>query len=281
SKSWNGLPWTNGVDAVVNWGNGKAYFFKGNEYVRWDIKTDKADPGYPKTIDSKSWNGLIWTNSINVADNSGDIKKSSSIGIDAVDNWGNGKAYFFKGNEYIRFDISADKADPGYPKKIDSKSWNGLPWTNGVDAVVNWGNGKAYFFKGNEYLRWDITTDKADPGYPKPIDSKSWNGLPWTNGVDAVVNWGNGKAYFFKGNEYVRFDITTDKADPGYPKPIDSKSWNGLPWTNGVDAVVNWGNGKAYFFKGNEYIRWDIKTDKADPGYPKKIDDKSWPGLWK
>jgi hypothetical protein len=33
---------------------------------------------------------------------------------------------------------------------------------------------------------------------------------------------GNGKAYFFKGNEYVRFDITTDKADPGYPKPIDS-----------------------------------------------------------
>jgi matrix metalloproteinase-14 (membrane-inserted) len=43
---------------------------------------------------------------------------------------------------------------------------------------VNWGNGKAYFFKGSEYLRWDITTDKADPGYPKPIDSKSWNGLP-------------------------------------------------------------------------------------------------------
>lgn len=46
-------------------------------------------------------------------------------------------------------------------------------------------------------------------------------------------------------------------------------------------SVANWGNGKVYFFRGNEYIRWDIKADRADPGYPKIIDDTTWPGLWK
>lgn len=38
--------------------------------------------------------------------------------------------------------------------------------------------------------------------------------------VDEVVVWPNGKAYFFKGNEYASYDIIADKTDPGYPKPI-------------------------------------------------------------
>jgi hypothetical protein len=43
---------------------------------------------------------------------------------------------------------------------------------------------------------------------------------------------------------------------------------------------VNWGDGKAYFFLGDgRYIRYDIAADRADPGYPKKIDGANWPGL--
>ena len=26
-------------------------------------------------------------------------------------------------------------------------------------------------------------------------------------------------------DSYIRYDIKTDKADPGYPKPINSKTW--------------------------------------------------------
>ena len=46
---------------------------------------------------------------------------------------------------------------------------------------------------------------------------------------------------------YIRYDIKADKADPGYPKPINKRTWPGV-WTNGVDAATNWGKGKVYFF---------------------------------
>jgi hypothetical protein len=195
-------------------------------------------------------------------------------------NWGNGKAFFFKGGLYFRYDIKADKVDPGYPKAIDNSTWPGLPWKDGFDAVVNWGNGKAYFFKGDRYVSYDIKTDKVDPGYPKPIDNSTWPGkAKWGEGFDAAVNWGNGKAYFFKGGQYISYDIKGDKVDPGYPKDIDNSTWPGLPWRDGISAVTVWDNGKAFFFRGSEYVRFDLKANRVDPGYPKRVDGTTWPGL--
>ena len=174
--------------------------------------------------------------------------------------WGNGKAYFFKGSQYVRYDIAADRADPGFPQQV-AAGWPGL-WTDGIDAAVNWSNGKAYFFKGSQYIRYDIAQDRVDPGFPQQV-AAGWPGL-WTDGIDAAVNWGNGKAYFFKGGQYIRYDIAASRVDPGFPQQI-AAGWPGL-WTDGVDAAVNWGNGKAYFFKGGQYIRYDIAQDRVDAG---------------
>jgi len=192
--------------------------------------------------------------------------------VNAVLVWNNGKAYFFDRWNYFRYDITADKVDPGYPKPI-AGNWPGL-WPDGIDAGVVWNNGKAYFFKGSSYMRYDIAADKVDPGYPKPI-AGNWPGL-WHDGVDAAVAWSNGKAYFFKGMFYVRCDMATKKVDPGYPKPIVG-NWPGL-WPMGIDAGVVWNGEKAYFFKGSYYIRYDLAADKADPGYPLPIAG-NWPGL--
>jgi hypothetical protein len=205
------------VPVTSVWPNGKVYLFKGSQYMRYDLATDKVDAGWPKPI-AGNWHGF---------------PANFATGINAAVMWSNGKAYFFKGNEYVRFDVAADKVDPGYPKPI-AGNWPGL-WSGHVDAAIVWPNGKAYFFRGSQYLRYDLATDSVDKDWPKAIQG-NWQGFPasFTAGINAAVMWTNGKAYFFKGAEYIRYDIAADKVDAGYPKPI-AGNWTGL-WPDNIDA---------------------------------------------
>ena len=180
--------------------------------------------------------------------------------MDAAVNWNNGTAYFFKGSQYIAYNIAADRQDGGYPANINR--WRGLSFTNGIDAAVNWGNGTAYFFKGDEYIAYNIAADRQDGGYPKKI-AGHWSGLSFTSGIDAAVNWGNGTVYFFKGDEYVAYNIARDRQDPGYPKKIEG-AWKGLYGSN-INSAVIWKSltdrKHAYFFKGEYYKRYNIASD--------------------
>jgi matrix metalloproteinase-14 (membrane-inserted) len=196
--------------------------------------------------------------------------------MDEVLRWPiNGKAYFFSGNYYLRYLIQPDTINADKPVGYIREGWPGL-WSDGIDAAVvietppnptdpisYLHRVKAFFFKGSEFIRYDVLDDKADPGYPTSI-SMEWRGL-WPSGVDAALNWGNDRIFFFKGDEYVRFDTDSFKVHSGYPRKI-SAGWPGL-WRDGVDAAINWGNGKAYFFKGDQYIRWDISSDRIDAGF--------------
>jgi hypothetical protein len=166
-----------GIDAAVNWGNGKAYFFREGQYVRYDIAADRVDPGYPLPIGG-NWPGFT--------------EVTWASGVDDGVNWGTGKAYFFFRDRYLRYDIAADRVDPGYPLLIKG-NWSGFAeagFDAGIDSAVNWGNGKAYFFRAGQYLRYDLATDRVDPGYPLQIRG-NWPGFTETGfpGVHAAVLW--------------------------------------------------------------------------------------------
>lgn len=186
-----------------------------------------------------------------------------------------GKGYFFEGNQYFGYDWKTDEIDYGYPLALTAWKLTGS-FASGVDAALNGAGkyaGKAYFFKGNQYTRYDWKTNSIDAGFPAALSL--WNlPAPFSSGVKATTNGQlkyAGKAYFFRGNQYVRYDWATEKVD--FQGALTA--WN-LPagFANGVDAAINGTGkyaGKLYFFKGNQYVRYDWKTEKVDAGYPLPI----------
>jgi len=198
--------------------------------------------------------------------------------LDTGVNWDGRTSYLFKGDQYVAF--TGDEPDDYYPRPI-AGNWRQFPqsWSSGIDAAVKWENGTIYFFKGAEYIRYDVAADGSARVAPVRPIAGHWTGFPasWSSGIDAGVNWGDGKVYFFKGGEYLRFDIAADKVDDGYPQPIEG-NWQGFPqsWSSGIDAAINWGNGAIYFFKGDRYIRYN-----RGPGERSSFSGlRSVPGNW-
>jgi hypothetical protein len=193
------------------------------------------------------------------------------------------KAFLLKADEYLRYDVDADNVDAGYPKAM-TMGWSGLGGTGferDIDSVVDLGTGKAYLFKGSNYLRVDQSTNAVD-AQVRTI-AEAWAGLDsagFADGIEAAVNWGSGKVYLFKADSYAGYDIGADRMDEGFPRSI-ADDWTGLNdvgFGEGIDAAVNWGNGKVYLFKGDLYVRYDLAADRMDDGYPLSIAD-SWSGL--
>jgi hypothetical protein len=87
--------------------------------------------------------------------------------------------------------------------------------------------------------------------------------------IDAGLNGGLDCVYFFSGDQYVRFNLATNRVDDGYPDLIRNR-WAGVSFER-IDAAVYWLDGKVYFFREDQYIRYDMTMYRADPGYPKYV----------
>jgi hypothetical protein len=194
------------------------------------------------------------------------------------------KAYFLKGSAYLRYDVENDAADAGYPKPID-RGWTGLTqagFDSGIDAALDLGAGKVYFFKGALYARIDQSANSLDRGYPLPI-ADHWPGLAeteFTDSLDAAVNAGNGEAMFFKGAQCLSYDIAADRSDVGGTRAI-AEALPGMAEADmegGIDAAVDWPGSKLYFFKGSRYVRFDLARGTVDDGYPREVVE-DWPTL--
>lgn len=154
------------------------------------------------------------------------------------------QVYFFNAGRYVRYDVLNDAVDAGYPLSTGDQ-WPGMRRTGfdtGLDSALDLGGGSVYFLKASKYVRYDIVADTVPEGYLRDIGD-NWPGLRaagFADGLDTAVNWGNGKIFFFKGSRYVRYDMTDDRVDDGYPLDIGTH-WPGMSaagFGSGVTAAT-------------------------------------------
>lgn len=210
----------------------------------------------------------------------------NKVAINAAVSWNSTRAYFFRDDQrYVRYAKVLDKADSGYPKATNNESWSGFGNnSNKLTAAFEKNSSISYFFfNDGQYIRFNNILDKAESGYPKAINNDTWPGLEtYGNKITAALRWNNNKVFFFLNDgQYVRFDLSNDSIDSGYPKAINDETWPGLgSYANDITSAVKWNNDVAYIFLSNQrYIRYNFQQDKLDEGYPAKVNSKSWPGL--
>jgi len=185
-----------------------------------------------------------------------------------------GKVYFFYEDRYVRYDVTADAVEAGYPKPI-AGNWVGAFDRDIAAAVLRPAGDYAYLFRGAEYVKIDMMANTLVEGYPKLI-ADYWPGL-FDADIDAALPSLDGNyVYFFRGNEYTKYDWAADAVVDGYPKLI-SDYWPGI-YQSGIDTAVAWPDGNSYFFQGEEYIRFDLNTNSVPDGYPRPVDG-NWTGL--
>ena len=190
-------------------------------------------------------------------------------------------AYVIRGSQYLRYDVMRDVTYDGYPRPL-SAGWDGLAeagFDRDIDAAVDLGRGRVFLFQGPDFIRVD-QAEHQTVGQRVSIASE-WRSLAdagFSRDIDAAVNWGDGKAYFFKGDRYAEYVIGSDSVN-GSPLPI-AGNWPGLAevgFNDDLDAAVNFANGKVYFFKGDKYVRY-TQGIGADAGFPLRIGEE-WPGF--
>ena len=212
--------------------------------------------------------------------------RQSFVKLNAAHGWSLSKAYFFRNDsQYVRYSITSDKADSGYPTTVTNGNWPGLePYRDSIVAAFKANSNTVYYMLGDgRYIAYDIGSDKVRSGYPKDINNNTWPGLEnYKTKIKSALRWTGDRVYFFLDDgTYLRYDLAKDALDSGYPKAVTNGTWPGLGnYAGQIRAALKWNDTRAYLFlNNNQYIRYSITSDKADSGYPKATDNSSWPGL--
>jgi hypothetical protein len=191
--------------------------------------------------------------------------------------------YFLRDGYYFSYDLDERKVYPEKPQPIvklcaelDNTEFSAFKWPDSAftgshlyDKDKQSLSHKMYLLKREKVLRVDIKTRKVDEGYPKKIEQE-WPGLGFPR-TDAILVTAPDAVYFFKGDKYVRYEMSEHRYGvfEGYPKPIKDR-WFGVIFDR-IDAAIYWRFDKVYFFSGDQYIRYDMSNFRADAGYPKAL----------
>lgn len=218
------------IDGAMNGNNGtEAYFFLADHYVTYSWTNDRALDGARPVSD--------WGLPPSI------VGPGTSSGPDAALNGKRAyidKAYFFRGPNYARVRLAGRVLETPSPPSINPAWRFPAKFASDIDAAFNGRfsrEGKAFFFKGDQYLRyrWGDPSgrgDGVDPGYP--VAMKRLKGMPadFASGVHAALD-GDGAwaryGYLFKQDQYIRMDWNP-RGEPFIDGPAANiqKKWPGL-----------------------------------------------------
>jgi Hemopexin len=184
--------------------------------------------------------------------------------------------WFFRGEDCYRFNVKQGEFEYGLERIAEA--WGGatcpLLFASGIDAAV-WGGPSypdlVYFFKDTLFIRYVVSSGKVDVAPTLMTDGWfSARGTWLSNGpgatLHAIETEYKGMLHFFKGAEYLRHDLNNGHAAAG-PMPITQQWSLPEPFTQGIDLAF-YGTGseseKIYFFKGDQYLLYDLKTRRAE-----------------
>jgi len=193
------------IAAVATPHNKMDYFRSDGTVARVDQRTGQMERGFPQEISNATWPGL------------GRFSRQ----IVAAFALPPGKILFLMSSDtMVVYDLIANRVERGYPRAVNS----GLsPYIHQITGAVPWTNNKVQFFLDDgTYIRYDNNTDRVDPGYPKTINNGSWPGVgAYSRQITGAGALSSAKAMIFLRNgQYIQYDINADRADAGYPKPL-------------------------------------------------------------
>uniref|UniRef100_A0A2K5Y288 Matrix metalloproteinase-21 n=1 Tax=Mandrillus leucophaeus TaxID=9568 RepID=A0A2K5Y288_MANLE len=200
--------------------------------------------------------------------------------------------YFFRNSWYWLYENRNNRTRYGDPIEILT-GWHGIPTYN-IDAFVHiwtWKRDERYFFRGNQYWRYDsdkdqaLTEDEQGKSYPKLI-SEGFPGIP--SPLDTAFYDRRQKLiYFFKESLVFAFDVNRNRVLNSYPKKI-TEVFPAIipqnhPFRNIDSAYYSYAYNSIFFFKGNAY--WKVVNDKdkqqnswlpVNGLFPKKLISEKW-----
>ncbi|XP_049502565.1 matrix metalloproteinase-21 [Panthera uncia] len=183
--------------------------------------------------------------------------------------------YFFRNGWYWLYENRNSRTRYGDPIQIPS-GWRGIP-TQNIDAFVHlwtWRRDERYFFKGNQYWRYDsdkdqaYTEDEQGRSYPRLI-SEGFPGIP--SPLDtAFYDRRKQLIYFFKESLVFAFDVNRNQVLDSYPMKI-TEVFPGMepqnhPFRNIDSAYYSYAHNSVFLLKGNAY--WKVVNAKDKQHQP-------------
>jgi hypothetical protein len=203
-------------------------FFRRTQYIAWDVEGDALREGYPRDIRA-DWPGLLEA-----------FPGSALNGALHVGEWG--RRIYFQFTDEARcatWDLDAGTLLEHRPmlSELLPGEISEAPGLVTVYARTRDDRPVVYGFRGTQYARWSVSdgSERAalDAGYPRAIRDGWPEGLTVAPDSGVFAEWmtrsdahSNRKIYFFLGDVYLRWDVTSHTRN--YRLDIPG-GWQGWP----------------------------------------------------